>query len=120
MRSIRIPSGERVWVIFSRSSTAIRWVSRSESFEREVRIRCFISTIARWDDTENDDDDDEDLDGGGWFDGFCGGGFVGFVELILWELIFVFVREMQMGGAEFLERESEERERGGVRSKNVV
>ena len=45
-------------------------------------------------------------------------GFVGFVELILWELIFVFVREMQMGGAEFLERESEERERGGVRSKN--
>jgi hypothetical protein len=32
-------------------------VSLSDSFEREVRILCFSSTIARWEDTEEDLED---------------------------------------------------------------
>lgn len=54
------------------SSTAIWWVSRSESLEREVRMRCFSSTMARWEEREGDGDgfedeeDDEEEGGGGW------------------------------------------------------
>lgn len=54
-------SGERVSMVFSRSSTAIWWVSLSESLEREVKILCLSSTICKWVDT------DEDLEGVGWF-----------------------------------------------------
>lgn len=68
-----MPSGERVWMIFSRSSTAIWWVSRSESLERDVRILCLSSIMARWDERE----DEEDLEGvvvdvfeDDWFGGF--------------------------------------------------
>lgn len=46
-------SGEREAMVFWRSSTAIWWVSRSESLEREVRIRCLSSTIARCEDRED-------------------------------------------------------------------
>lgn len=59
---------------------AIWWVSRSESLEREVRIFCLSSTIARWEEME------EDLVV--WFVGF-----VGFVfDLGSWEdIVFCFV-----------------------------
>lgn len=74
-------SGEREWMVDWRSSMAIWWVSRSDSFEREVRIFCFSSTIARWEET------DEDLEN--WF-----GDFMGFEEeeedLGSWELIVIF------------------------------
>lgn len=39
-------SGVRDWMVFSRSSTAIWYVSRSASLEIEVRIFCFCSTMA--------------------------------------------------------------------------
>jgi len=39
-------SGVRDWIVFSRSSTAIWYVSRSASLEIEVRIFCFCSTMA--------------------------------------------------------------------------
>lgn len=60
-------------MVFSRSSTAIWCVSRSESLDKEVRILCLSSTIARWD--ESEEDEDEDLDEGDgvgfvWFWGF--------------------------------------------------
>ena len=35
-------------MILSKSSTAIWWVSRSESLEREERIFCLSSCIAKW------------------------------------------------------------------------
>ena len=54
-------SGEMDWMIFSMSSMAIWWVSRSESLEIAVRILCLSSTMARWDDRE----ETEDLDVGG-------------------------------------------------------
>lgn len=54
-------SGEMDWIIFSRSSMAICWVSRSASLERAVRILCLSSTMARWEDRE----EAEDLDVGG-------------------------------------------------------
>lgn len=54
-------------------------MSRSESLEIELRIRCFSSTIARWDERDDDggtadadadaDDDDGVLDrDDGWLD----------------------------------------------------
>lgn len=69
-------------MIFSRSSAAIWWVSLSESLEREVRILCFSSIMARWDEREEDGD-------------FAGGvvievwawDFEGFEDLGAWELI---------------------------------
>lgn len=62
---IGIASGVRDKIVFSRSSSAIWCVSRSESFEREVKIFCFSSTIAKWEDS------DEDLeDGVDWVWGF--------------------------------------------------
>lgn len=66
-------------MIFSRSSTAIWWVSLSESLDREVRILCLSSIIARCDDKE----DVDDLDGGVWLLGF-----EGFEDLGAWEPIF--------------------------------
>lgn len=76
-----MPSFVRDWMIFSRSSTAIWWVSRSASLDREVSIRCFNSTIAKWDESEDEEEAEDDLDGAVWF-----GGFEGFVDL--WALIF--------------------------------
>lgn len=65
-----MPSFERVWMIFSRSSTAIWWVSLSESLEIDVRILCFSSIMAKWVESDEDEDDDDDLEGGAdddWF-----------------------------------------------------
>lgn len=84
-------------MIFSRSSTAIWYVSRSESFEREVRILCFSSTMAKWVEREEETEEEEDFEeefGGccGWdvgafeVDGF--GGFVGFELLGPAKLMF--------------------------------
>lgn len=58
LMSIGTPSEGRVLMIFSRSSTAIWWVSRSESLEREVRIRDLSSTMARWE--ERDEEEEEE------------------------------------------------------------
>lgn len=81
-------SGVRVWMVFSRSSTAIWCVSRSESFERDVKILCLNSIMARW----VERDEEEDLDGvdcdNGDGDGVDGGffdfnDFVAIVDLLV-------------------------------------
>lgn len=46
----------RVFRVFSRSCTAMWWVSLSESFEREVRIFCLSSIVARWEEEEREID----------------------------------------------------------------
>lgn len=47
-------SGGNVRIIFSRSSTAIWWVSRSDSLDNDPRILCLSSTVARWEDNEEE------------------------------------------------------------------
>lgn len=59
-RIMGMASDDRVWIVFSRSSRAIWCVSLSESFEREVKIFCLSSTIAKWEES------DEDLEEVGW------------------------------------------------------
>ncbi|KAK3219039.1 hypothetical protein Dsin_013009 [Dipteronia sinensis] len=60
--SIGSVSLEKLWIVFSRSSMAIWWVSRLVNFDRDVKILCLSSTIARCDDREEDLDVDV-LDG---------------------------------------------------------
>lgn len=55
-------------------------MSLSESLEREVKILCLSSIMARWDEREEDlEDDDEDCCFGG--DGVKGG-FLDFKDLV--------------------------------------
>lgn len=81
LRSMGTASFWRVWMMVSSSSMAIWWVSLSESFERELRIRCFNSTIAKCEDKDDDDDNGgggaEDCD----VDADVVGGAVDFVDL---------------------------------------
>lgn len=50
-------------MIFSRSSTAIWWVSRSDSFASAARIRDLSSTMATWDERpEEEEEQDWDLE----------------------------------------------------------
>ena len=86
LRIMGMASGERVKMVFSRSSIAIWCVSRSESLEMEVRILCLSSTIARWEDREEEEDDDDDE---GVLVDECCGVVVGFVVGFecFWELI---------------------------------
>lgn len=106
LRSMGTASFWRVWMIVSSSSMAIWWVSLSESLERELRIRCFSSTMAKWDEREDEvapaiaDDDDGGLGvvvDDGWVVSL-----VGFADLGPCVPIFVFCpnvsfQEMNMG-----------------------
>ena len=47
LRVIETAARERVLMEVSRSSTTIWWVSLSVSLERDVKILCLISTMAR-------------------------------------------------------------------------
>ncbi|KAG8378842.1 hypothetical protein BUALT_Bualt07G0026800 [Buddleja alternifolia] len=53
---------------------------------REVRIRCFNSTVAKWDEREDDEEAEDDLEGVVWL-----GGFVGFADLILAQYVSISV-----------------------------
>ena len=66
-------------MIFSRSSTAIWCVSRSESFDKEVMILCLSSIMAKCEDRE---DEDEDVFEDGVGEG-VDGGFLDFKDLVV-------------------------------------
>lgn len=54
-------------MILLRSSRAMWWVSLSDNLERQVRILCLSSIIAKWEESEEDLDEEEDGGGGVWF-----------------------------------------------------